>query len=665
MHNSVLSGTGYSPLVEPVSPASSESTSIYGALTQTSQSTLSLSSQLSTPPEEAAEIDYHPPSGEQLTYLMSKLTPTGQSVMEKIVSEFYCLQPGQSIVNFAQRLADISPGVTRQDLSLMLDTELKTMDAVKLKQVWLSSEGEKARRVIARDARLARGENENRGDHANRLKKRFPKLTPRDGALLSGARYGVIRPSSIYTPKKLSAAGQQMKCRIELGQFPRYQHETSLEYCYRLRQAENRLSLIDLAILTKVSRNVLERHWAFITCKLSKRAEGIKQMLDDPLNCNLRRKASEDKVVWLRRVLGNPAVLTRNEAAVIFKLSIKTLNNIPEYIKKPLGDAGKRIKERLVLKDADYQPCGDEDKLSWIIRLKRTLEPGLNVIDAAKLTLLTVSTLSKHKEFFTKNVSDRARKVIEDNQANPDKFYRKGKDENTLTFITRIRKRHPKYSPRELSMLINMSVSTVRRAMYKAGQKVARDRFRPEVITTPVETPPAAPLQPANETDYAQAQWVSLYEIDRRLATDNWRRVPNSSFTGTTYANCLIIALLQHAFECYVQNEVINNWANWYRGLLIDDWLNHDSGFRDDGYMAFGHYEDRNQGASARLIEMINDDLINREQRPLWVVNHSFAAHQHYTERLGSRAENARIVHIVNTGQHFEALLPMFNYWPA
>jgi len=132
---------------------------------------------------------------------------------------------------------------------------------------------------------------------------------------------------------------------------------------------------------------------------------------------------------------------------------------------------------------------------------------------------------------------------------------------------------------------------------------------------------------------------------------------PISARTG--YADCLIFSLVQHAWQDFNADSDTNclRVKQYRKGLLDDGYLNKPDGFGPDGFMH------SNSAAAKSLINKINADLTKSHKKPLRVIFHEFSpagdnqAYE-YMDVYGADTDKGRVVHVHNTGQHFEALVP-------
>ncbi|MBP2169807.1 hypothetical protein J2125_002999 [Erwinia toletana] len=142
--------------------------------------------------------------------------------------------------------------------------------------------------------------------------------------------------------------------------------------------------------------------------------------------------------------------------------------------------------------------------------------------------------------------------------------------------------------------------------------------------------------------------------VERFLKQQGWTQLHNNGSSGTDYNNSLPIALLQLTTREYSQSKWLMAQVNKYRQrLVLQGWQGHAHGFFLDGNILF-----KPAGAAAALVEMLNQDLLDRFRHPIRVISHSFIAEKESQAILGSFEANAREIHILNIGNHFSALLP-------
>lgn len=672
MTNSIHRSCSGSPADIP--PAAARQRMLVSNLTRIRQTPLSLPAPAQCQP---APVTIQPdiPAG---------LTPVGEATWERIISGQYKKEPDQTPLDHAKRLARLASGITHRDLARLSGANLSLLlQKIKLRDLKLSEAGLKVQKlVIAAGSDYARQQNESRREHARRLKNQFSDLTRTDALLITGERRGNLRNVSEFITQPLSASGREVQKKIAAGEYQRAGFRNNLAFAVWIKERHPQLSAADASILTHAPLGSLENNWAFTPWQLSARAQEIQQLMASPA-ASLYKRGTESLVVWLRRLRKLLPELSNREISILAKVDPAMLPNIPEFI-RTMTAVGERIQRILASEHPGaYQPAAQEDNISWIKRIKRELEPQLPIADAAKLTGELVNSLRLEPEFYTTRMSQLEHTIMTIQQSDIPGHYARYDDETQEMFMLRLRGMHPSLTVLELSRRSGMSIPAVRRELRRhkpsppgaAATKLLSNQGSPDPAakTAGSELRPAPGLTswlvtpvtvyPRYENDYARAQWTDPAFIDWQLRNQGFQRIPNNSSTGDGYANCLLIALLQHATGYYwLHNPAINahiaraanNYRQWLRYF---GWEYHPSGFTDDGYMAFGNHGEQVQGAAAALINMINNDLLAQGERPLRVVNHSFAAGQEFTEQLGSQAENARVVHIVNTGQHYEALI--------
>ncbi|WP_437613478.1 hypothetical protein [Erwinia sp. V71] len=422
-------------------------------------------------------------------------------------------------------------------------------------------------------------------------------------------------------------------------------------YQSRLPRAE------DLIKQAGTSPSPSGKHPDQATTSLSSRGELIKQQIEesDPRFISKKMRHPDSFAASLLELC--PGLHT-TDLVLLTGVQYDTAALLRALRKVPLTEAGERLKQRLSSPDWNpYQPLAGEDSLKWAIRVS-DMDYQLEPEDIVKIRPCCIKSLRKH-QLRRPPLSANAQQVMEAlNSAFPEKFARR-QDEGWKEWFDRLAQHEPRLTHNELVTLTGFYPDVEHQYPFNIIQPPAsRSPSAVQSATRVSKKALSPPSSTLHEAEYARSQAVSLAVQDQILRTKGLIRVANNSDTRTAYRNCLLIALLQHATKDYTQSPVLCQLVNNYRQWLVSQgWQGHASGFGPDGYMAFGHQGETTQGAAAALLEMINSNLMKGDLPPLRVINYSFAAGMEFEEILGSQAPDARVVHIVNTGQHFEALI--------
>ncbi len=495
---------------------------------------------------------------------------------------------------------------------------------------------------------------------AEELRKRYPQLTKDEVVFITGANPVSLQNLPAFKKAPLSRDGQKAQelWQQSASRFPDKESPVDRARDWQRLAAENSLKLtrVDLMQLAEISAPLLCKHPELMNPPLSSNGEFVKQQIAErnPRFMPPHAQTSGERAASLLELVPELGTI---DLVMLTGVKYNTAALLRALQKKPLTAAGKMLQQRLASRYWNpYQPVAGENALDWGIRVSN-MDYRLTADDIAKLNFCSVYSLRKRLRRRSPLSAPALRVMAKLNSTRPGELACRLGEEWDLWF-ERLNKKEPQLTEQELFLITGFTpeiqLNYPANIVQPSAEAVATLAATPTLVELLTTTTPAA----ASETSWAHAQSVSLAMQDQILQARGLARVVNNGDTSTPYRNCLLISLLQHATGDYTQSPSLCQLANNYRQLLVEQgWLDHANGFGPDGYMAFGQQGETVQGAAAALLEMINSNLVKGGLPPLRVVNLSFAAGMEFEEILGSQAADARLVHIVNTGQHFEALI--------
>ena len=594
--------------------------------------------------------------------LLSDYAKSLKAIIKADRSGQLCQQPDESSDNWAVRLKKDFPDLTARDASAVTRASVWGLERRRaFKQQPLSH---LARQVLAEFRKSSPNPYKSALQLAGELRTRYPQLTKDEVVFITGANPVSLQNLPAFKTKKLSKDGEKA---LELqrqhpARFPVKDSPVDRARDWQLLAAENglQLSRSDLMRLADISAPLLCKHPELLNPPLSSHGEFVKQQIavKNPRFIQPHAQTSAERAADLLKL--SPELGTI-DLVLLTGVKYNTAALLRALQRKPLTAAGEMLKQRMESRHWNpYQPILGENALDWGIRVSN-MDYRLTADDVAKINFCSVYSLRKRLRRRSKLSTTAIRVMAKLNSAQPGALAcRRGEDWDL--WFERLHKQEPQLTEHELFLITGFTPDI--QLNYPANIAPPADSITPRV-TTPTLVELLIPTAPASvasytvsETPYAKSQSVSLAVQDQLLRAKGLARVTNNGNTGTAYSNCLLIALLQHATGDYTQSPALCQLVNNYRQLLVaQGWLDHANGFGPDGYMAFGQQGESAQGAAAALLEMINANLVKGGLSPLRVINYSFAAGMEFEEILGSQAADARVVHIVNTGQHFEALI--------
>ncbi|MFS2223045.1 hypothetical protein [Pantoea sp. B65] len=597
------------------------------------------------------------------TLFLSEVGREIQSILESDHPGDFQRKPFEPARVWATRLKELRPMLSRNEASLFTGASVSSLRNIKaFNHEPLSAAGVEVQAFLnsAEGREYARGADNNDVQRAVKLKQRFKQLPVRDAALLTGANPGSLANCAVFRNHKLSAIGNKILHSLHHDPCSEYTakiNNNPLRWALQLKELEPQLTRNDAIAITQVNASSLKNRPEFLTRGLSDAGRKIRAILDSPWPGIYRRSEHELPLDWAVRLRQRVPLLTLEDCMILTGCNASSLRGRMTFYTPRLSPAGRMLQVKLAgANPGIYRRDDHESPGEWGTRLIRLIR-GLKHKDVA--ILLQQEALSARYHSATASEPEEITDII---NREIDR-YQQGAA--TPAAVRELFSRAPSPAISEI-----LAAETVRYQLGAATPQVVRELF--SNVASPATSwisdqeneshniaTPLSPLVVA-ESAWATAQTVDSQLMQQVMLTQGLISVPNNADTGTQFRNCLLIALLQHATGDYSQSDAINAQVNYYRQRLIElGWLCHNSGFEEDGYMAFGHENDATQGAAAAVIELLNQDLIRMNLSPLAVINHSFAGDREYLDVLGSQAACARKVHILNSGQHFEALVPI------
>lgn len=571
-------------------------------------------------------------------------------------------QPDESLDKWAVRLKLHFPELTARDASAVTRASVWGLERRRVfKQQPLSP---LAHRVLQEFRQSPQNPYKSTLQLAGELRMRYPELTKDEVVFITGANPVSLQNLPAFKTKQLSKDGEKA---MELRQqhptrFPDKDSAVDRARDWQLLAAENDLKLtrVDLMVLADISAPLLCKHPELLNPPLSSHGEFVKQQIAarNPRFMPQKLQTSAERAASL---LALSPELGTIDLVMLTGVKYNTAALLRALQRKSLTAAGELLKQRMESRSWNpYQPIIGENALDWGTRVSN-MDYRLTAEDIAKINFCSVYTLRKRLRRRSKLSAPALRIMAKLNSRQPGELALH-KNEYWDLWFERLHKAEPQLTEQELFNITGFTPDI--QLNYPANIAPPPVESAPAPVKTPtlteLLTPDSAQPAPAatSQASATPSKPLSLAVYDQILQTKGLVRVVNNGDTHTPYRNCLLISLLQHATGDYTQSPALCQLVNNYRQLLVTQgWLGHASGFEADGYMAFGQQGETTQGAAAALLEMINANLAKGGLLPLRVINYSFAAGMEFEEILGSQAPDARVVHIVNTGEHFEALI--------